>query len=190
MNPDMQDWERKFGVQYLESIGLKPGHIVIDFGAKNGHYSIPAAKIVGKTGAIYAIDTDEKALKMIRNKARIHMLKNIQLEKTSGRLSLEFGKDTIDFVFLYDVLHFLNLQQREKFFSEIKRVLKPEGVLSIFPKHLMDDEPSGEFSEFTLEELMDEIENFEFILLEQRSEIIPHDSQLIEGRILNYMNNF
>ncbi len=190
MNPDMQDWERNYGVQYLESIGLKPGHAVIDFGAQKGHYSIPAAKIVGKSGMIYAIDTNEKALKMIRNKARIHMLKNIQLEKTSGKVNLEFGKDTIDFVILYDVLHFLNLKQREKFWSEIRRVLKPEGVVSIFPKHLIDDEPSGEFSNFTLEELMEEIENFEFILIEQRADIVAHDNQLVEGRIINYMNNF
>ena len=189
MNPDMQDWERNYGVQFLESIGLKPGHSVVDFGSNVGHYAIPAAKIVGSTGTIYALDVDEKALKMIRNKARIHMLKNIELEKTNGRPVLEFGESTIDFIFLYDLFHIMDENSRSKLFKEVRRILKPEGIMSVFPKHL-DDNQSEESQQFSLKNLKDEIESFEFILIEERTDIICQNHKLVEGIILNYMNNF
>jgi len=55
MNEKMERWEVKEGVGFLREIGVKPGQIVLDFGCRAGHYTIPAAKIVGNKGIVYAV---------------------------------------------------------------------------------------------------------------------------------------
>ena len=43
----MKQWETAIGVLFLKRVGLRQGQTVIDFGARVGHYTIPAAKVVG-----------------------------------------------------------------------------------------------------------------------------------------------
>ncbi|WP_051249824.1 class I SAM-dependent methyltransferase [Maridesulfovibrio zosterae] len=47
-----------------------PGMKVLDFGCGLGHYSIGAAKLVGETGVVVAVDLQEKMLKIAMKKAR------------------------------------------------------------------------------------------------------------------------
>ena len=46
----------------LKKTGIKRGKTVLDFGCGSGTYTIPAAKIVGKEGKVYALDKDKKVL--------------------------------------------------------------------------------------------------------------------------------
>ena len=54
MNADIKKWLEKDGEQFLRKIGLKEGQTVLDFGCGEGHYAIPAAKIVSNKGKVYA----------------------------------------------------------------------------------------------------------------------------------------
>jgi len=67
----MTRWEREEGVKFLEKIGMRSGQRVLDFGARVGHYSIPAAIVVGKTGLIYAMDKEQKGLDELKLKLRV-----------------------------------------------------------------------------------------------------------------------
>ena len=40
----------------LSQIGLRPGDTLADIGSGDGYFSIPAARMVGKTGKVYALD--------------------------------------------------------------------------------------------------------------------------------------
>ena len=92
MNDCMKKWERETGVQFLRTVGLKPGQSVLDFGACNGHYSIPAAQVVGPSGLVCAVDKDEYELCRLHQKAKELNLHHVRINNTKGRLVLNFIK--------------------------------------------------------------------------------------------------
>ena len=62
MKSNVEMWLKKDGEEFLKAVGVEEGQIVLDFGCGEGHYAIPAAKITGEKGKIYAVDKDEQAL--------------------------------------------------------------------------------------------------------------------------------
>jgi cobalt-precorrin-6B (C15)-methyltransferase len=51
--------------------------MVLDFGCGSGTYTIPAAKAVGATGRVYALDINPRALDRVERKAERAGLRNI-----------------------------------------------------------------------------------------------------------------
>jgi tRNA A58 N-methylase Trm61 len=64
--------------EVLQRVGITRGQIVLDFGCGSGMYTIPAAKIVGEQGRVYALDKDKKALDELMQKAESTGLRNIE----------------------------------------------------------------------------------------------------------------
>ena len=56
----IEHWEKEEGVKFLRRIGMKPGQKVLDFGARVGNYTIPAAIVVGERGLVYAVDREKR----------------------------------------------------------------------------------------------------------------------------------
>lgn len=54
----------------LKDAGVKPGMSGLDFGCGPGRYSIPAARIVGREGAVYAVDLHQLAVTMVDRAAK------------------------------------------------------------------------------------------------------------------------
>ena len=75
---DVEMWFKKDGEKFLRSVGLGKGQVVLDFGCGEGHYSIPASKLVGEEGKIYALDKDKQALNSL---VRLIKEKNIKIRK-------------------------------------------------------------------------------------------------------------
>ena len=75
-------------------------------------------------------------------KAKTHSegLENIVPEIISGELKINVETDSIDVVLLYDVLHYIPLEKRSGLYNVVHRLLKAEGILSIYPKHHKLDE--------------------------------------------------
>jgi len=46
----------------LRAIGVKPGQVVLELGCGPGFFTIPAGKIVGEEGLVYALDLHPLAL--------------------------------------------------------------------------------------------------------------------------------
>ena len=78
----MQRWEKDKGIVFLRKIGIKIGQKVLDFGARSGHYSIPAALTVGNNGVIYAVDKEKVALDELEEKTIALGLHNIKIIRT------------------------------------------------------------------------------------------------------------
>jgi ubiquinone/menaquinone biosynthesis C-methylase UbiE len=62
----------------LASIGLNRGFTFVDVGCGYGFFTIPAAKIVGERGRVFALDSDEEAIGSLREKASMQNLRNIE----------------------------------------------------------------------------------------------------------------
>jgi ubiquinone/menaquinone biosynthesis C-methylase UbiE len=186
MNKSMPQWETAGGVKFLKRIGLKSSQTVLDFGCRVGHYTIPAAKAVGDKGIVYAVDKEQQALNELQQKATDLNLKNIRIINTSGRIQIDLENDTIDVVLFYDVLHYHKKKEREKLYAEAHRVLKQDGLLSVYPKHTLEDNPIMEFQNLSLGEIKQEIQNSNFVFGKKYCGFISHDNDFNQGCILNF----
>lgn len=122
----------------LETAGVESGQQLLDFGCGGGDYTIPAAKIIGENGVVYAVDRDKASLNRLWGKSVSMGLNNIQVVNTSGDLDLPFPDESMDFILLYDVLHsfYFTPSQRQRFLKEIYRIAKKECVISVYPQHM------------------------------------------------------
>jgi len=121
--------------EVLERTGITRGQLVLDFGCGSGMYTIPAAKIVGEQGRVYALDKDKKALDELMQKAESTGLRNIERMDTSGGLKIDLPDESVDVVLLFDVLHsyyFPQADDRRTLLNEIHRIMKPRERQSSF----------------------------------------------------------
>jgi len=173
-------------VIFLRKIGVKVGQTVLDFGCRVGHYTLPAAKIVGNNGIVYAVDKEQTVLNELQKKARAHNQKNIKIIRTSGRTKLPLENKAIDVVLLYDVLHYFEKRVRKKLYQETFRLLTQDGLLSVYPKHTLEDDPLQQFKELNLDDIKREVEDSGFHFEEKHCGIISHDDGLNQGCVLNF----
>jgi len=120
----------------LKEVGIKPGFHVLDYGCGPGSYINPLAKLVGKSGKIYALDIHPLAIKRVQSIASKKGLTNI--ESICSNCSTELPDESIDVVLLYDTLH--DLSDTNRVLEELHRVLKPNGILSFSDHHMKEDE--------------------------------------------------
>ena len=111
----------------LLEIGLATGQTLVDIGCGDGFFSIPAAKIVGKAGLVYAIDTSPEAIVSLTAKAQVAQLDNICPLLTD--IALEPPPCCVDIALLANVLHCF--KNPLVVLANIKRVLRPNGVLAV-----------------------------------------------------------
>ena len=171
---------------FLKKIGFEAGQTVLDFGCRVGHYTIPAAKAVGDKGTVYALDKEQQSLDELQKRASDLNLKNIRIIHSSGQVQIDMEDDSIDIVLFYDVLHFHGKEEREKLYAEAHRVLKEDGLLSVYPKHTLEDNPAMEFQNVSLGEIKQEIQSSNFVFGEKYCGIISHDEGLNQDCVFNF----
>ncbi|MDP2788916.1 MAG: class I SAM-dependent methyltransferase [bacterium] len=113
-------------VSNLKQFGLRENMIVADLGAGTGFYSVAAGKIVQR-GKVYAVEVQKDFLPTIKNKAKEAHLNNVEcfwgnIEKIGGT---KIKDAVVDAVIASDIL--FQVEGKEKFIEEIKRILKPGG---------------------------------------------------------------
>ncbi|GAH69291.1 unnamed protein product [marine sediment metagenome] len=187
MEIDVKEWLNGEGEAFLEDIGIKKGDVVLDFGCGAGYYTIPAAKVVRREGKIYAIDKDIESMHKLMGIAKNKGLKNIiPIHTKSEELKINLESESIDAVLLYDVIHYMEALGRKRIYEEIYRILKTEGLLSVYPKHRKSDEPLGSLSGMELDDVIEEINSLNFYLQEKFYKKLLHNSNYNMGYILNF----
>jgi ubiquinone/menaquinone biosynthesis C-methylase UbiE len=118
----------------FDEINLKPGETFLDLGSGTGDYSIYAAKIVGDSGTVYAVDKQDSLVTDLIEKATATGLNNVFGIISDITSPLSLTDHCIDICFISTVLHCIDAQNTKEFttlFSEVHRVLKPTGRLII-----------------------------------------------------------
>ena len=112
----------------LNAAGLKPGQKVLEVGCGPGFFTIPAARIVGEKGRVYALDINPVAVETVRRKIKERGLKNVEVILANASKT-GLPEESIDVAFLFGVIHALD--DVDAVMQEMHRVLKVRGVLSI-----------------------------------------------------------
>lgn len=108
-------------------IYAKQDQIVADLGCGPGYYTLALAETVGPEGRVYAVDSDERAIRAVERKATRRGYHNIEACATSAA-NLSFIEDqSVDFALANGLLCSMAPQDHAPAISEIKRILKPDG---------------------------------------------------------------
>jgi ubiquinone/menaquinone biosynthesis C-methylase UbiE len=62
----------------MDILGVSPGKTVADIGAGSGWFTVRAARRVGATGTVYAVDINPEAIRYIDNRAQKEGLRNVR----------------------------------------------------------------------------------------------------------------
>lgn len=173
---DIKKWLEDVGEGALREVGIKRGQILLDFGCGMGYYTIPAARIVGGEGKVYALDKDKNYLDKIKQVAEKEGLNNIETINTSAEIRIPLKDESVEVIILYDVLHshYFTVDKRNKLLKEIYRVSRPNALISIYPKHM------------DLEEIKRDMIKANFFLKQELFLTLIHDNSLIKDYLLNF----
>jgi ubiquinone/menaquinone biosynthesis C-methylase UbiE len=112
----------------LDRIELEPGMKLLDIGCGLGRLAIPAARRVGPTGTVVALDIQPGMLSRARHKVEAAGLTNVQFV-LAGAGDGTLQVNTFDRALLVTVLG--EIPDRKRALDEIFRALRPGGVLSV-----------------------------------------------------------
>ena len=114
-----------------DALGVKPGMVVVDFGAGSGAYIMHIAELLKGEGTVYAVDVQQDLLRRIKNEAERKNLKVVNtiwgdIEKHEGS---KLSDDSADIVLMSNIL--FQLDDKRAGLAEARRILKDDGVLAV-----------------------------------------------------------
>ena len=112
----------------LKTAGLKKGQCVLEVGCGPGFFTIPAARIVGDEGLIYALDVNPRAIQSVQAKIRQTGISNVRPMQTNASRS-GLADACIDAAFLFGLPYIAG--GFDELLVELRRLLKPGGCLAI-----------------------------------------------------------
>ena len=119
--------QRERVAEVIQALELKEGQSVADVGAGSGFYAVRLARVVGKTGRVYAEDIDEKgALKRLRERVEKDKLDNVTvILGDPDNPKLPAG--ALDAVLMVDAYH--EVEPHAEMLRHVFAALKPGGRL-------------------------------------------------------------
>jgi ubiquinone/menaquinone biosynthesis C-methylase UbiE len=115
----------------IEGSGIKPGDRILEIGCGSGAYTTFAARAVGESGEVHALDIQPAMLTQLERKlkkAENNDIDNIYLHEGNA-YKLPFNPASFDVVYMITVLP--EIPDQDRALAEIKRVLKPGGILAV-----------------------------------------------------------
>ena len=146
---ELREWLAEHASEVLKHIGVKQAQIVLDYGCGSGTFTIPSAIIVGESGKVYAFEARSNLLESVREKAREAGLNNIvTVLSDSSKPRIALPDNCVDMILVYDVMH--EIDDRQALLQELRRVLKDDGILSVFPMHIGTERFLDDIREYNL----------------------------------------
>jgi SAM-dependent methyltransferase len=127
---------RRYMRPVLDRVGIQPGERVLELGPGPGAFSVEAARRVEPGGTLVVVDIQPKMIATVERKAQEAGLDNIETHVASA-YDLPLEDESVDRVFLVSVLP--EIPDRQRALTELRRVLKLDGVLSITEEFLDPD---------------------------------------------------
>ena len=169
-------WTKEHGVKFLKKVGIKKGDMVFDCCCGEGNYTIPAARIAGKNGTVYAMDMNKNKLDTLKKKFNLENLINIKTIETEFKKSIPLADKSMNMVLLYDIFWYFSIEDTRLsiLLNEVYRILKDNGLISVYPEHV------------DINKLKQKIVNFNFRLEKELSSILIHENNLQKRYIWNF----
>ncbi len=112
----------------MEWVGIRPGEQVLELGPGPGAFTVEAARRTGHAGKVHAVDIQPQMIARLKQRLRAAGVTNVQTH-VAGAERLPLPDRSIDRAFLISVLP--EISDRAAALAELRRVLRPGGVLSI-----------------------------------------------------------
>jgi len=115
----------------LQRSGIKNGMRVLEVGCGSGAFTTSTARAVGETGSVYGLDIQMNMLHQLRRKLSRNENSDIgNMAFTCGSAyNLPYKGNVFDLAYMITVLP--EIPDRSRALKEIKRVLKPGGILAV-----------------------------------------------------------
>ena len=107
--------------------GLAEGMTVLDVGPGNGTYTLAAARRVGESGKVVAVDIEPRMVERVERRIAAENVTNIEA-RVADVYDLPFDDGTFDAITLITVIG--EIPQPERALREFQRVLAPTGTLA------------------------------------------------------------
>ena len=118
--------------QILQQAGIHDGMMVVDIGCGPGYFTMPARRLAGDEGRVWAVDVQQPMLDHVYNRCQIGRIRGVRLVLSSERIvPLEDGM--ADFVIMAWVLN--EAGYPADLMAEAKRILKPHGWIAVMDWH-------------------------------------------------------
>jgi ubiquinone/menaquinone biosynthesis C-methylase UbiE len=114
----------------LALIGPRPGEVIADVGCGKGTWTFPLARAVGPHGRIYAVDIDLDKVEVVRARKERERVRNVETVHSLPDDPM-LPQDSLDAVFLNDVIDYVERSALAGFLAGIRSALKPAGRLVI-----------------------------------------------------------
>ena len=117
--------------KFIQRSGIKEDMRVLDLGCGSGAFTTFVARAVGEKGKVYAFDIQPEMLEQLERKLSRPENKNIKNIKLieGNAYELPFDNGSLDLVYMVTVLQ--EIPDRNRALHEVKRVLKPGGILAV-----------------------------------------------------------
>lgn len=122
-------------VKKLTSAGLKKGMKVLEVGCGPGFYTLPAGRIVGKGGKVWAMDLHPGFIRRVERKVRQEALKNVAVVEGNAA-STGFANASLDLAFLFGLGHISG--GLEPLIREMSRIIRQGGTVAFETGHGRD----------------------------------------------------
>jgi ubiquinone/menaquinone biosynthesis C-methylase UbiE len=114
--------------------GIRPGMTVLEVGPGNGRYTVAAARRVGETGKIFAVDIEPDMVTRVKKRAEKEGITNIDAV-VADAYALPFRSEVFDLITMTAVSG--EIPDLSKAMLQFRRMLPPNGLL-VFSELLMD----------------------------------------------------
>jgi ubiquinone/menaquinone biosynthesis C-methylase UbiE len=121
---DRRKWQNPEAI--LAEMGLTPGMVFADLGSGEGFFALPAARIVGSEGRVYALDSDAEGINHLKKTAAEEGLVNVIAVAGQGESTM-LCEECADIVFLGTVLH--DFADAAMVLRNARTMIKPTGKL-------------------------------------------------------------
>jgi ubiquinone/menaquinone biosynthesis C-methylase UbiE len=122
----------------LDRVGIRPGEKVLELGPGPGAFTIEAARRTEPGGRLFAVDIQPQMIASVERKVSESKLTNVETH-VADAFHVPADTGSIDRAFLVTVLP--EIRDRKRALQELRRVLKPGGVLSLTEEFLDPDYP-------------------------------------------------
>ena len=112
----------------VDSFHIDEGRTVLELGPGPGYFSVEVARRLGSEGRLVCVDIQSEMIGALRRRLLREGVTNA-LPTVGDALALPLADCSVDCAFLVTVLG--ELPDRPKALAELRRVLKPGGILSI-----------------------------------------------------------